>query len=175
MLDCSESQLNGDNLRKILDEHKGKVRVLKAYKNPVGDAGAQATAAWLHRVDELPVEIHLSHCDITASGFEALLGAVRARQKPGCPPLWLKVNANRIDPACIQRAGAGVCLAENPKCRPNAACAAGSAACLHLKRGLKQQAEEKGQWGERRRRRLVARPWLVRRLPLLSGSQPDGR
>eukprot|EP00747_Dinoflagellata_sp_TGD_P195869 gnl/TRDRNA2_/TRDRNA2_65183_c0_seq2.p1 gnl/TRDRNA2_/TRDRNA2_65183_c0~~gnl/TRDRNA2_/TRDRNA2_65183_c0_seq2.p1 ORF type:complete len:712 (-),score=107.46 gnl/TRDRNA2_/TRDRNA2_65183_c0_seq2:162-2297(-) len=126
-------------LLSALERLRLNVRILKLFKNKIGQAGALALAHWIER--SKPVwELHLSHNRIPAEGANALLAAVAGhrgyppKRSKGWAPLWLRLEHNTIigvedlfkraeqemwalrsESADLSDAGPMICFVEPPK------------------------------------------------------------
>mmetsp|Transcript_58191 Transcript_58191/g.160855 ORF Transcript_58191/g.160855 Transcript_58191/m.160855 type:complete len:465 (+) Transcript_58191:122-1516(+) len=104
-VDFSSNQLTETGLEPILSmcARCDNLRVLKLFRNRIGDAGAVLLADLLAQCQTVR-EVHLSHNRITPEGIEALVGAVQRSRPPGAAPLWLRVENNAVsDPGALLR------------------------------------------------------------------------
>lgn len=113
-LDAAESELSDaaaawilDVLRRRLAKRKGGscLRIVKLFKNNLGNAAASALAAWLWQQPEACEEIHLSHNQIGHRGMAQLLTALARHPREAYPrsvehldeaiPCWLRLEHNQ--------------------------------------------------------------------------------
>ena len=72
------------------------LRVFKAFKNEIDDAGAYHIATLLEKCTSLE-EIHLSHNYLTAKGVRIIVKAADWNRVNSQSPLWLRVEQNYVD------------------------------------------------------------------------------
>eukprot|EP00928_Gymnodinium_smaydae_P016592 TRINITY_DN16248_c0_g2_i2.p1 TRINITY_DN16248_c0_g2~~TRINITY_DN16248_c0_g2_i2.p1 ORF type:complete len:1051 (+),score=70.37 TRINITY_DN16248_c0_g2_i2:34-3186(+) len=96
-LDFSQNNLSVRGLEQILDIcYKCKdLRVLKLYKNDLGDNCAEVLAAFLNKCDTIQ-EVHLSHNRFSTEGATVLVEAAARSRLHGSSPLWLRLERNDI-------------------------------------------------------------------------------
>jgi len=71
------------------------LRILKLFKNRIGDPGALLLADFFRHCKSIR-EVHLSHNRISDEGIEALVVATQESRPAGAEPLWLRVENNAV-------------------------------------------------------------------------------
>lgn len=105
-LDFSRNRLTAAGLECLLKSCTfTSLRVVKLYKNALGDDAAVSLTALCHSSPGL-MEMHLSHNSFTSVGAKAIVDAALSAEKlQGLPPLWLRLERNRVEeaPALLER------------------------------------------------------------------------
>lgn len=94
-LDFSQNELTAEGFRSVVEVCKacaGNLKVLKLFKNRIGDGAADAFGELLRHCPELR-EVHLSHNCLSSQGVIDLADAARRSRKADWP-LWLRVEQN---------------------------------------------------------------------------------
>jgi len=99
-LDFSRNRLTAAGLECLLTSCAfTSLRVVKLYKNALGDDAAVSLTALCHSSPGL-MEMHLSHNSFTSVGAKAIVDAALSAEKlQGLPPLWLRLERNRVEEA----------------------------------------------------------------------------
>uniref|UniRef100_A0A7S4SJI5 WW domain-containing protein n=1 Tax=Alexandrium monilatum TaxID=311494 RepID=A0A7S4SJI5_9DINO len=104
-LDVSNVQwplMNFSLLLDVLQEKAASTKRLKAFKAGLDDECLGCLAGWIEQLppESLPLEIHLSHNNITQRGLDVLLTAIegkRALLTQQALPIWLRLETNKVD------------------------------------------------------------------------------
>lgn len=96
-VNLSQNALSAEGLRKVIQlcSRCENLRILKLYKNDIGDEGAKALAAYIRKSETLE-EIHLSHNRFTARGVEMLVAACEKARAKANAPMWLRLEQNEV-------------------------------------------------------------------------------
>mmetsp|Transcript_12239 Transcript_12239/g.28538 ORF Transcript_12239/g.28538 Transcript_12239/m.28538 type:complete len:836 (+) Transcript_12239:70-2577(+) len=96
-IDFSQNQLTANGLGCVLDlcRECPNLRVLKLFKNRIGDDGVDKLASVIAQSHSLR-EVHLSHNRLTEAGICRLVELVSKSRGDGLRPLWLRVERNWV-------------------------------------------------------------------------------
>lgn len=104
-VDLSQNSLTSNGMQTVLDVCRRcpNLKVLKLYRNQIGDQGAQKLAelcgVFAHgdaqRKPQVLQELHLSHNHFTVVGVETLVSAAHGRPDDVIP-LWLRLEQNEV-------------------------------------------------------------------------------
>ncbi|CAJ1341263.1 unnamed protein product [Effrenium voratum] len=101
-VDVSQNRLSAKGIEEVVNYciRCSDLRVLKAYKNEIGDAGARHIARLIRRCRYIE-EVHLSHNQLTEEGVRVIIEAACSRPQQASP-LWLRLERNWVaEPASL--------------------------------------------------------------------------
>mmetsp|Transcript_20296 Transcript_20296/g.38404 ORF Transcript_20296/g.38404 Transcript_20296/m.38404 type:complete len:727 (+) Transcript_20296:78-2258(+) len=128
----------------ILEKFRATSQRFKAFKCRLGDEEAVHMAHWQAAVpaEELLLEVHLSHNDITTAGFTTLVQVFDEKSATAKlrHPVWFRVEGNMIDPACVSSlVSYGRCCLAEGGCSTRYCEAASRMPLYHMKFGTHQR------------------------------------
>eukprot|EP00930_Biecheleria_cincta_P057166 TRINITY_DN43139_c0_g1_i1.p1 TRINITY_DN43139_c0_g1~~TRINITY_DN43139_c0_g1_i1.p1 ORF type:complete len:625 (-),score=101.72 TRINITY_DN43139_c0_g1_i1:283-2157(-) len=96
-VDFSMNALTAKGLQRVVDicRRCNKLRILKLYKNQLGDDAALVLSTVFKHCPSLQ-EIHASHNGFTAEGAETIIRAAERHRPESSMPLWLRLEQNHI-------------------------------------------------------------------------------
>jgi len=97
-VDFSQNEITSYGLREVVDICKrcSGLQILKLYKNQIDDEGARELAELCRHCPWI-AEMHLSHNRFTAEGVRVLVQAAARHRPAGAPPLWLRLERNKVE------------------------------------------------------------------------------